>query len=134
MIDGRNLGVLQCGIVADPELVGQNSTILKLRLAADWAGHDSSDPDNKTGYFDGVMFLDDSRSSNFARNLKKGDQVIVAYSLRQDRWSSDQGNRSRVQLIIESVNYAGGGSRSNDSEKSDTASPEPQATRAPAKF
>lgn len=110
MIDARNLGVLTCGLVADPEMVG-NGKAVKYRLAADMAGNER-DSDNRTGYFEAVQFLRDDQHSKFVTSqvndgkLSKGSQVMVTYRLQQSRWQNNEGqNRSRVELVVESLNY-----------------------------
>jgi len=127
MIDPRNNGNLTGGLVADPELVGKNGDVLRLRIAASNAGKDQSDPDNRTGYFNVTMFLsDDNWNTKFVRdqlnagNLKKGSQVQITYRLQQDRWEKDGTRAQNVGLIAEALTYSGSKS-SGDSESSSSA-------------
>ena len=113
MLDPKNVVALTCGIVADPEFVTEN--ILKLRVAADYAGSER-DSDNNSGYFDVTYFLNEGgRNVDFVRRqvnegkLKKSSQVQILGRLVQERWKSEDGNRSRVVIVAESITYAGGG-------------------------
>ncbi len=119
MIDARNNGNLIGGLVADPELVGNNNDIVRLRIASDFSGRDANNPDNKTGYFRVTMFLnDDNPNTRFVKgqiekgNLKKGSQVHILYRLQQDRWDKDGKTMSDVTLVAESLNYAGSAPKS----------------------
>lgn len=115
MIDSRNVGVVTGGLTADPEIV--NEKVIKIRLGVDYAGSER-DSDNRSGYFDVTMFIDDKNpNSQFVRNqiaegkLQKGSSISVAYRLQQERWKAQDGsNRNSVVLIAESINYAGRGS------------------------
>lgn len=115
-LDPRNHGSLVCGLVADPE-TANNGNILKLRVAADYAGNERNS-DNKSGYFNVTYFLNnDNPNAKFVRKqfedgkLKKGSQVIVLYRLVQDRWEKDGQKMSSVNLVAEALTYAGSAPR-----------------------
>lgn len=121
MLEPRNFGTLTGGLVEDPQLRGQNNDVLPLRIAADFAGRDQDNPDNKTGYFRAVYFLnDDSPNARFVKdqvtkgNLKKGSQVQVLYRLQQERRTYEGQRREEVQLVVESLQYAARAPRSDD--------------------
>lgn len=111
MIDGRNLATLTGGIVRDPEVV--NGKILKFDLAVDFAGSEGGA--SATGYFPVTYFFsgDSQRNVDFVKkqldagNLKKGSQVQIVGRLLQERWTTDEGNRSKVVFVAETINYAG---------------------------
>lgn len=118
MIDVKNFGHLTGGLVADPELMGNDNNVVRMRVAADYAGKDRSNSDNRTGYFNVTMFLnDDNQNTRFVKdqinkgNLKKGSQVEILYRLQQDRWESDGKKQQNVTLIAESMTYAGSANR-----------------------
>lgn len=124
--DARNNGTIVCGLTADPELVGDGGKVAKFRVAVDQAGQDQAHPDNKSGYFDVIMFRNDENpNSKFVfgqisdGKMKKGSQVAVAYRLRNARWVSDEGgNRSKVELVADAISYvgSGGGAKATDSK------------------
>lgn len=131
MIDSRNNGNLVCGLVADPELMGNDGNVARFRVAADYSGKDRQNPDNKSGYFNVTMFLnEDTPNARFVKdqigkgNLKKGSQVHILYRLQQDRWEKDGQKFQNVTLVAESLGYAGsarseGGSGSRQESATD---------------
>lgn len=137
MIDARNNGNLIGGLVADPELVGPNKDIVRLRIASDYSGRDAANPDNKTGYFRVTMFLsDDNNNTRFVKkqiengNLKKGSQVHILYRLQQERWEKDGTKMSDVTLVAESLTYAGGAARTSEGDNT----PKVAAVEIPNEF
>lgn len=145
MMDARNLGVLTCGIVADLETAADGK-ILKLRLGADWAGTNSEDREDRKGYFDGIYWLNvDNANVAFVKkqmaegNMKKGSSIVIAYRLSQSRYLTKDGVKSsRVELVIDSINWAGQGQRPVDAETTPAAGEQlvrggsPAATAAPS--
>lgn len=113
-IDPKNMGNLTCGVVADP--IVHNDKVVRLRVAADYAGTDSEQPDNKTGYFNVVYFLNqDTPNAKFVsgqikdQKLKKGSQIQIAYRLNNSRRTDGDKKFNDVELIAEAITYAGGG-------------------------
>lgn len=132
MIDVRNFGHLTGGLVADPELLGNDGNVVRMRVAADYAGKDRDDANNRTGYFNVTMFLnEDNSNTKFVKdqiqkgNLSKGSQVEILYRLQQDRWETDGKRQQSVGLIAESLTYAGSSNR-----ESNTATSTQQTTQA----
>lgn len=138
MIDARNMGAITGGLTADPEVI--NGKVIKIRLGVDYAGSER-DSDNKSGYFDVTMFVDDRNpNSQFVLKqindgkLQKGSSIQVAYRLQQERWKAQDGsNRNGVVLIAESINYAGRGS-GEKTEGSTATAPAASRPAAPAEF
>lgn len=125
MIDVRNNGNITGGLVTDPEMVGNNNNVVRLRIASDYAGKDRENPDNRTGYFNVTMFLNDENpNTKFVKsqidngNLKKGSQVQILYRLQQDRWEKDGQKQQNVGLIAESLTYAGSANREGSASES----------------
>jgi len=124
MIDPKNHGSLIGGLVADPEMVNDGK-IARLRIAADYAGNDRDNTDNKSGYFNVTYFLNnDDSNTKFVKsqidkgNLKKGSQVHIIYRLIQDRWSKEGQKNSAVTLVAEALTYAGSGQKPEGGESS----------------
>ena len=123
MIEGSNVVVLSGGITKDPEVI--SGKVVKFSVAVDYAANDKGG--NSTGYFDVTYFLDDAnRNSTFVKSqisdgkMKKGSQVSLVGRLVQERWTSDEGNRSKVTVIAESISYVKGGApRTADTGASD---------------
>lgn len=121
MLDPKNLVTLTGGLIEDPEFIAQGK-LLKLRVAVDYAGSDKNNPDNKTGYFDCIHFVNENDpASKFItgqvsqNNLSKGSQVQLVGRLQHQRFTDKNDNkRSTVGLVVEALTYASGG-RNNDS-------------------
>lgn len=47
------------------------------------------------------------RAEFFGEYLVKGSPVIIQGSLKQDRWETEEGNRSRVWIVVSSVQLLG---------------------------
>lgn len=135
--DPKNNGTLICGLVADPELVNDGK-IAKFRVAADYAGRDAADPENRSGYFDVVLYKDDSNPNNkfvFGQindgKMKKGSQVAIVYRLNQSRWKADDGGgRNRVELVAEGMTYVGGARQTEGSEGGSEGAPTATSTNS----
>lgn len=130
MIEGSNVVVLSGGITKDPEVV--SGKVVKFSVAVDYAANDKSG--NSTGYFDVTYFLDDNnRNSSFVKGqiqdgkMKKGSQVNLVGRLVQERWTSDDGNRSKVSVIAETISYTKGGMSKPASEGSSSSAGEAAA-------
>lgn len=140
-VDARNFGSITGGIVDDLQLRGSDNNVLPLRIAVDYAGRDQDNPDNKTGYFRAVYFMnDDSPNARFIKdqvvkgNLKKGSQVQVLYRLQHERRTYEGQRREEVQLVVESMTYAASGSRREDSGEEATTANTATATAVPDEF
>lgn len=128
MLEPRNFGTLTGGLIEDPQLKGKDNNVLPLRIAADYAGRDQDNPDNKTGYFNAVYFLnDDNPNTRFVKdqvtkgNLKKGSQVQILYRLQHERRTYEGQRREEVQLVVESLAYAQRAARSDAGEEAPKA-------------
>lgn len=124
MIEGSNVVVISGGITKDPEVVGSGA-IAKLGLAVDYAANDKAG--GSTGYFDVTYFLnnDESRNAAFVKKqisegkMKKGSQISIVGRLVQERWTSDEGNRSKVVIVAESISYVKGGMSKDSGSSTD---------------
>jgi len=63
-------------------------------------------------YTEEASFLDVNVYGKYAETiiprLKKGTQVCVVGSLKQDRWKDEEGNKSRVVITADSIQIFGG--------------------------
>lgn len=126
MIEGRNVVILTGGIVRDPEVV--NGSIAKFSVAVDFGGSEKGG--SNTGYFDVTYFLngdENKRNASFVSSqinegkMKKGSQISLVGRLVQERWTDDNGNRSKVVVVAESISYASGAARPTTGEASASA-------------
>lgn len=65
-------------------------------------------------FIDCVMF--GSRAQSVARFLSKGSKATVSGRLRQQRWEKDGQNRSKVEVIVDDIDF---GRASRDNAKQD---------------
>lgn len=63
-------------------------------------------------FFDCTMF--GARAQNIAQYLKKGTRVMLDGKLRYSSWERDGQKRSKVEVIIDDIDFSG--SRNNDSQ------------------
>jgi single-strand DNA-binding protein len=116
MIDARNVVVLTGGIVTEPEKPTEK--IVKFRMVVDGAGREANETTGKKetsgGFFDVVYYINDDPNGRFvsgqlaAGNMKKGSSIAIAGRLEHDRFKTKEGQKaSRVQIVAESISYAG---------------------------
>ena len=140
MIDARNVVVLSGGIVTDPEK--PTDKIVKFRMVVDMAGREVNESTGKKetsgGFFDVVYYINDDPNGKFvsgqlaAGNMKKGSSINIVGRLEHDRYKTKDGNKaSRVQIIAESISYAGRKPADSDSNGHAPA-PAPATHAAPA--
>lgn len=143
MVDSRNMGTLTGGMLADPEVIDTKTgnKIVKFRMGADYAGTEGGT--SGSGYFDVVYYANpDDRNSKFvisqidAGNLKRGSQIGIVYRLNQERWEQEGSKRSKIVLVAESVNYAGGPPKTEEGGEATSGSPRREETvvSVPAKW
>lgn len=130
MINSNNLIVLEGNLVADPEQVSDG--ILTFRIAVNKGGYENNSVE--AGFFSVKVFYSGcvpSHAEFIKRQIEsggfaKGSRVAVVGQIRQERWkSSDDGNRDKILIIANSVEYAGfkqddeeGGDQSKSSNSS----------------
>lgn len=102
-----NVCILSGNLVRDSELkyVGGNSTALcKFAIANNSYG--GKDRDEVVGYFDLTMW--GKRAESLTQYLTKGTGVIVECQARQERWTTDGGDkRSRITFNVSSLEFKG---------------------------
>lgn len=60
------------------------------------------DGEEQVDYFDFVAF--DQLSENIVLSLSKGTRVVLSGTLKQNRWTTDDGqNRSRVEIRVDAI-------------------------------
>lgn len=87
--------------------------------------------EDETSFFDVVVF------GKFAtlvdRKVRKGDAITVTGSLKQDRWTTDDGNRSKVVIEAREIDGACFYQKDDDVKgKEDGAAPAADAKPAPS--
>lgn len=59
--------------------------------------------------------------------FRKGDRIIVHGALKQDTWEKDGQKRSKLKLVVNSFDFAGGRKRDEDESERE---PEPKAKKS----
>ncbi len=133
MLEAKNVVIFQGGIVADPEMVGEN--IVRFRIGVDYSANDKVS-NNTSGYFDITYFLNSGdRNADWVRTqikegkMKKGSTIGIVGRAVHDRWvDKDQKNQQRVTFVAESITY---GSANRREEGTTTGGTEAKAETFP---
>ena len=61
----------------------------------------------EASFFDAVLL--GKRAESLAQYLKKGTQLVVQGELQQRRWEQEGQKRSKVEIVVNDVQFVGGG-------------------------
>lgn len=120
-----NMAVIAGRLVRDPELKATTggTSVLEFSIA-----FNTSRKNQDGSYAEESNFIDCSVFGSFgetlARYMRKGMKVTVAGSLKQERWTSKDGqNRSRIRLRVSDVELP---DRQQQEQAPQQAQPEPE--------
>ena len=106
-----NRVVVTGNLTADPQLrsLPSGSSVCKLRIACNTRRKDAASGAwvDKPNYFDVTVW--GAQGENAARYLTKGRGVALDGRLEWREWESEQGKRSAVDIIADTVQFLGGG-------------------------
>ncbi len=87
----------------DPELrfTPSGKSVVDLGIAVNYSKKVGDKYEDDPSYFDLVIWGD--LGEHVAESIVKGTRVIVVGSPRQQRWETDDGNRSRVVINVEAI-------------------------------
>lgn len=97
-------------LTRDPELrsLPSGTSVANIGIAVNRRYKDENAED---GYAEEVSYFDISVFGKFAelvaRKLRKGDSAVVQGRLKQSRWETEDGNRSRVEIIADQIDSDG---------------------------
>ena len=95
-----NVVVLQGNLVADPEIVGKEQNVARFTIAVN-SGYGEN---KETSFVDCVAF--GKQVETMKEHFKKGKQVLIRGSIRQNRWETKEGEkRSKLEVTLD--NFAG---------------------------
>ena len=111
-------------LTADPQThAGENHESATFRLAVPRPGSDQAD------FIDVVTF--DKLAATCGEYLAKGREVAVVGRLRQNTWTTADGEkRSKIQVVADAVQFLGAPSKPNVADDGDE--PEAKRTSKPA--
>ena len=117
-----NTVVVKGNLTRDAELkyTGSGTALCKFSIANNrWQGKDR---DEYANFFEVILWGRQGEALN--QYLTKGKPVIVQGELRQNRWEQEGQKRSRVEIIANEVNFAGGsrGGQTSEGRSTRTAS------------
>lgn len=142
--------VLVGRLVRDPEIryTPSNMAVSRFAVANGERIKQGNDWKDHANYFDVVVW--GNQAVNCEKYLKKGSQVAVDGTLRQNRWNDPNGQaRSKIEIIVNSIQFlspagqasAGGGSQqynqtpnSSDNRKTQSAAPQNQQSQVNEQF
>jgi len=106
MID-LNQVVLVGRLTRDAELKYTNSgfAILKFSLAVNRSVKRDDSWQDEVSFFNAVIF--GKRAESLAQYMLKGKQIGIAGELKQDRWEQDGQSRSRVEIVVNNLQFLG---------------------------
>lgn len=131
---GFSKAIITGNLTRDPELrtTPNGASVCSFSVAVNRTYRDAGgEQREEVSYFDCSAW--NKLGEMIAQYAKKGSGVLVCGRLSQRSWEdkNDGKKRSRVEIVVEDFNFAGGGDRSGDSSYA-SKSPSPMATDAPS--
>jgi single-strand DNA-binding protein len=106
--------ILIGNLTKDPELryTPQGTPVATLRLAVNYRYKQSDEAKQETMFIDNVVF--GKQAESCSKYLNKGSSVLVEGRLQERRWESNGQQRSKFEVIAQSVRFLSrrGGSQS----------------------
>jgi len=100
-----NKVILIGNLTKDPELryTPQGTPVTSFRIAVNYRYKQSDEMKQETTFIDIVVFGKQAESSS--KYLNKGSSVLVEGRLQERRWESDGQQRSKFEVIAQSVRF-----------------------------
>lgn len=113
-----NCAIISGNLTRDPELktTASGTSILNFSVAVNDRILNGDQWEDKPNYIDCVMF--GKRAEGVSRHLAKGSKVVCQGRLRWSQWQDRETgkNRSKVEVVVESLDFAGGRSDAKTTE------------------
>jgi len=110
--------ILIGNLTKDPELryTPQGTPVATLRLAVNYRYKQSTEAKQETMFIDNVVF--GKQAESCSKYLNKGSSVLVEGRLQERRWESNGQQRSKFEVIAQSVRFLSrkGGSQSAEAD------------------
>lgn len=114
MAKGFNKVILMGNLTRDPETRqtpnGQSVTNFSLAVNRTWKGQDGSTQE-QVSFIDCVAWA--KTGEVIAQYMQKGRPILVEGRLDQRSWEQDGNKRSKVEVIVDTFNFVGGGDGGN---------------------
>jgi single-strand DNA-binding protein len=100
-----NKVILIGNLTKDPELryTPQGTPVTSFRLAVNYRYKQSDDTKQETMFIDNVVF--GKQAESCSKYLSKGSSVLVEGRLQERRWESNGQQRSKFEVIAQSVRF-----------------------------
>jgi single-strand DNA-binding protein len=97
--------ILIGNLTKDPELryTPQGTPVATLRLAVNYRYKQSDEAKQETMFIDNVVF--GKQAESCSKYLNKGSSVLVEGRLQERRWESNGQQRSKFEVIAQSVRF-----------------------------
>lgn len=105
-------------IVREPELkMAGDTPLLKFSLAVNDRKKQGDEWVEVPNYFDVLVW--GKRAESLSRFLEKGSKVAISGKLRWSQWETDDGKRSKVEIIADDVEFMSKRQEANDKQGAD---------------
>lgn len=108
-----NVVVLQGNLVSDPEIVGKEQNVARFTIAV----NNGFGENKEAAFVDCVAF--GKQVETIKEFFKKGKQVLIKGSIRQNRWENKEGEkRSKLEVALDNFggfSFVGGGGGQKES-------------------
>src|SRR5687768_12154463 len=104
-----NKTILMGRLVADPDLktIGEDNKVVNFTLAVNRIPYlKDGEKVEKTDFIDCQMF--GNRAEHFANMHSKGSVAFVEGQVRQVKWTTEEGNRSKLVVQVDNFEMVGG--------------------------
>ena len=100
--------VMVARLVRDAEMkyTSGGCAILNFSIAVNRSVKKDDEWIDEVSFFDYVLF--GKRAEGLAQYMLKGKQVAIDGSLKQDRWEQEGKSRSKVNILVDNLQFVGG--------------------------
>ncbi len=116
--------ILIGNLTKDPELryTPQGTPVASFRLAVNYRYKQSDEMKQETMFIDNVVF--GKQAETCSKYLSKGSPVLVEGRLQERRWESNGQQRSKFEVVAQSVRFLSRKSGAQESSDADMIPPE----------
>ena len=120
--------ILIGNLTKDPELryTPQGTPVTSFRIAVNYRYRQSDEPKQETMFIDNVVF--GKQAESCSKYLNKGSSVLVEGRLQERRWESNGQQRSKFEVIAQSVRFLPRRGASQDTVQSSDDEVPPEET------
>ena len=120
--------ILIGNLTKDPELryTPQGTPVASFRLAVNYRYKQSDDMKQETMFIDNVVF--GKQAESCSKYLSKGSPVLVEGRLQERRWETNGQQKSKFEVVAQSVRFLSRRSSAQDSSFGDSDALPPEET------